>query len=199
MQSTIPTTIDPWEAKRRLAALVNIPDLRNPNWEAKAIEFIDRYGPLRKPRTGPPRTKVDYALDAASIAVEFRRVWKPQKDCSESEMEHISIFLDSIFEASPYEVWRGSAVRTDFATGKWEPSPRNQLDHLAIQLVRSRKMLSRCQHCGRYMVKETSRDYYCANTCSEKGGSKRKKEWAENNREETNRRRRKPTKKGRAA
>jgi hypothetical protein len=201
MQSTkIPknTTPDPWEVKRRLAALVSIPDIRDPEWEAKALEFVEKYGPLRKPHRSAPRTKRDYALDAVEVAVEFRRVWKPLKECSQSEMEHISIYLDSIFEANDYESWRGSAVQTDYATGKWEPSPRNLLDLLAIQLVRSRKMLSCCQECGKYMVKETSRDYYCSTACSALGGPKKKQEWARKNKEEVNSRRRKP-KKGRAA
>ena len=209
--------IDRWEARKRLAALVNIPDIRDPQWEARALEFLEKYGPLRKPLAGSPRIKKDYALDIAAVAVEFRRIWKPYKECSQSDLEHASSFLDSIFEPNPYEMWQGPAVRTDLAAGRWEPVPRNQLDVLAIELMRSRKMLSRCQNpeCGmkteeseavtakaepKYMVKETSRDYYCSPRCSERGGSIRKTKWASDpkNRARINLKRRK-AKKGRAA
>jgi hypothetical protein len=187
---------DRWEARKRLAALVSIPDIRDPQWEAKASEFLEKYGPLRKPMSGSPRTKRDYALDAATVAAELRRIWKPLKECSGNELEHTSSFLDSIFEPNPYEMWQGPAVRTDFAAGRWEPAPRNQLDVLAIELMRSRKMLSRCQSCGKYMVKETSRDYYCSTSCSAKGGSLRKSQWANDpkNRARINLKRRKSKK-----
>jgi len=181
--------LDRLGAKRILAALANVPDLSAEPSMATAKEFLASYGPLRRPPVTAPEEN-HYVLEIISHAVEFRRAWHAR---TQAEMDHISIFLDGIFEPNPFATWEGSAIRADFGRRQWEPTPRTLLDSLAIQLMRSRKMLHRCERpeCQRYMVKEFSRDRYCSLFCSEDMRSRGQSKWAEDNRKMINRRRRK--------
>jgi len=177
------------DTKKALADLVNIPPLGNPGSETRAKQFILKYGKLRRPLVTKPE-EMDYVLDVLTVASEFRRAWKAEQ--SEGETQHVGSYLDSIFEPNSWATWEGSAIRADFVTGKWEPVPRNFLDVLAIQLMRSRNMLQRCENpnCQKYIVKEYSHDKYCSNRCSEIGRKEKVKLWRKN---------RKPaTEKGRA-
>jgi hypothetical protein len=68
---------------------------------------------------------------------------------------------------------------------------------LAIELLRARKMLAKCERpeCGRYFVKEFSRDRYCKTrvrpSCGEDMRERSVKKYQETHRKELNARRRK--------
>lgn len=153
------------DIKKALAELVNLPPLFPRSAEAmdKARQFISRYGKLRRPPRAEPLEEKDYIVDVLHLGQVFRHAWNT------SDVAHINAALDGIFSPSVWAVWEGPAIRADFATGQWEPVPRNRLDELAIQLMRSRRMLTRCENpaCQKYMVKEFSHDKYCSNRCSD--------------------------------
>jgi len=174
--------LDRLGAKKILADLANVPALTAANSISKAQEFVDRYGPLRRPQV-PALQAMDNALDVVTVGIEFRKAWHAR---TQNEIDHVSMFLDSIFEPNPFATWEGSAVRANFALMRWEPVPRTLLDVLAIQLMRSRKMLHRCERpeCQRYMVKEFSRDRYCSRVCAEDMRSRGQSKWATENREQ---------------
>jgi hypothetical protein len=172
-----------------LVALVNIPE-RRPNCVTLSQEFLESYGPLRP---GHPLPRVD-TVDAAKA---FRRAWvKKTKD----DVEVLERFLEWLFTLKlPKEPYGRPAVRLDFLAGRWEPSPRTLVEHLAVELVHSRNMLHRCERpqCRRYFVKEFSRARYCSNSCSDEMRTKGQTNWALDHREELNAKRRKLGKKPR--
>jgi hypothetical protein len=174
-----------------LTALVNIPGPKRADWTVRANEFVGNYGPLRP---GHPSPKID-VIDAAQV---FRRAWVVAK--KKHEVETLESFLEWLFTLKlPREPYGRPAVRLNFLAGKWEPSPRTLVEHLAVELVRSRNMLHRCERseCGRYFVKEFSRDRYCSNRCSDEMRTMGQRQWALDHRDELNARRRKPRKKPR--
>jgi hypothetical protein len=152
-----------------------------------AQEFVDRYGPLAP---GPPEYSVQQVLSAAS---GVRLAWAAR---TQREMERVNNFLDSVFDpvtgGVPFEfglpnVWDENwvpAIRSNFMTGRWEPKPRHLMDALALELMRSRTMLHRCERkeCRRYFVKEFSRDRYCSMLCSETMRKRGQLEWVRNKR-----------------
>ena len=168
--------------KKILADLLSVGD------EAAARAFIEKYGPLH-----PKRATVHDVLEAADV---FRVSFSAK---TADEMEVAARFVEMIFTlpvegdyARPAS-WDRPTIRVDFDAGRWEPVPRTLVDALAVELVRSRKNLHRCERpeCGRYFVKEFSRDRYCSNLCSEDMRSRGQKEWAQRNRDELNKRGRK--------
>ncbi len=168
-----------------LTALVNIPGQKRADWIVRAREFVGNYGPLRP---GHPFPRID-VIDAAKV---FRRAWTAT---TADEVGTLERFLEWLFTLKlPREPYGRPAVQIDFRAGKWEPSPRTLVEHLAVELVRSRNMLHRCERseCGRYFVKEFSRDRYCSNLCSDEMRTMGQRQWALNHRDELNAKRRKP-------
>jgi len=131
---------------------------------------------------------------------------------TESEMQEVNAFLDRVFAARkvaaklpalpstlPDSLWGvlaqafPSAIRADFSSGRFYPTPRTLMDRLAIELMERRKMLHRCENleCQKYMIKEFSRDRYCSRSCAESMRAKSQAEWQRAHKEEINKRRRK--------
>lgn len=175
--------LNQWGARRILGALANVPGADDPACIVKAQGFLDRFGPLR------PYVK-DPVTDVIEHARRFRPAWNAK---TESDYQLINALLDDIFTAGDPFYGERPVMAADFSSGKWQPQPRTLLDHLALELMRSRRMLHRCERpeCRRYFVKEFSRDRYCSNLCSEEMRSRGQKEWAQRHREESNKRRRK--------
>jgi hypothetical protein len=173
-------------ARKVLSDLANVPSHRDRNWVIEAQKFISRYGPLRRAQ--------DPAVEVLEYARRFREIWTAK---TEEEYQVANGFLEEVFVApDPFSAMRPIA---DFAAGKWQPRPRTLLDRLAIELMRSRKMLHRCERpeCQRYFIKEFSRDKYCSIPCSDEMRTRGQRQWALNHRDEVNARRRKPRKKSR--
>lgn len=177
--------------KQILVELVNLDSTD----EAVAQAFVDRHGPLKKGES---------AIYVGQWAQIFRKAWE-WKQLKAHEIDRlINMRLDEIFKAAEptlENLYERPALRADFMAGKWKPEPRYLLDRLALELMRSRKMLHVCENpeCGRLFIKAFSRDRYCSIQCGEKMRGIGQREWAKKNREEINRRRRKPIKKRRTA
>jgi len=193
-------------AKRILVDLVNVNREGDPDNRSAAQQFLDRYEAL-DPRSGDP------VLDVLGWAKMFRVAWTAK---SANEIEAVSRYLDNIFKADVTlnNLYKRPAIAADFATGNWEPKPRYLLDRLGLQLMESRKMLHVCERpeCGRYFIKNQSRNRYCTllrqwereldrvGTCAEVMRRRNQYRSVDENRETINARRRKPkSKKGRAA
>jgi hypothetical protein len=170
-------------ARKILGELVNVPSSAERNWVSEVQKFIDRYGVLRQAQ--------DPEIEVLEYARRFREIWTAW---TEEEFQRANGFLEEIFVAPD----QFSAIRpiADFATGKWEPRPRTLLEHLAVEIMRSRRMLHRCERpeCQRYFVKVWSRDRYCSNPCGEKGRESSLQRYHDKHREERNAKRRKPSK-----
>lgn len=167
------------DIRQALANLANIPPRTSADAMASAKQFIERYGKLRRPKVTQP-TEDDYALDVIRVADQFRHAWKATADQDEGEMQYVSLYLDSIFEPSPWRMDQGSAIRADFANGKWTPVARNLLDKLAIELMNvPHGWLHRCENpdCQKYIVKQFSADKYCSIRCSDIMRRKKVTEW----------------------
>jgi hypothetical protein len=177
--------------KKILVELVNLDSTD----ETAAKNFVARHGPLKKGEA---------TIYVGEWAQKFRFAWTWRNRTSEKEIETINRYMEDIFKAEEptlENLYQRPALTADFLAGRWKPQPRNLLDRLALELMSSRKMLHVCEdpECGRYFIKEFSRDKYHHMLCSEKMRAIGQRESAKKNREGTNRRRRKPTKKGRAA
>jgi hypothetical protein len=179
--------LDRWGARKILGALANVSAEAQRNVEDEQ-KFIANYGPLYLGSATPP-------FDVGYYAGRFRLAWTVKDLRDPQAVEAVNRFLNDIFaidflSGNPDEL---PAISADFSTGKWEPVVRNLLDVLARELMRSRKMLHRCERpeCARYMVKEFSRDRYCSRSCAEEMRSRSQVEWAQQNRHEIKRRRRK--------
>jgi hypothetical protein len=185
-----------WGPKKILSDLVNASSHED------ATEFVARYGALRSDvrkiidehdnevaipaLIGPfRRFDVDSASEVMDFAPYFRAGWTAN---SEPAKWAVNRFLDGVF--SPGLPGEQPTMAANFDTGEWEPRARTLLDALAIELMRSRKMLARCERseCGRYFVKEFSRDRYCSNLCSEEMRRRGQRQWALDHRKELNRR-----------
>lgn len=177
------------DEKQILVELVNLDSTD----ESAAQELVARHGPLKKGEA----TKY-----VGEWAQKFRFVWTWKTRTSEKEIETINRYMEDIFKADEptlEHLYQRPALTADFLAGKWKPQPRTLLDRLALQLMQSRKMLHVCEKsdCGRYFIKEFSRDKYHHMLCSQTMRRIGQSESAKKNREEINRRRRKPTKKRR--
>jgi hypothetical protein len=181
-----------WSPRKILSDLANMPSPRHATAAVEAEAFIDRYGPLN--RTNPPDIQ---PLEAMRLAPMFRLAWDAH---TERDKEYINAFLDGVFSAAwTFDRGEHPAIKANFDTGRWEPQPRTLLDVLAVTLMRSRKMLHRCERpeCARYFVKEFSRDRYCKTFCSDIMRERGQTKWAVDHRDQVNAKRRKPGKKPR--
>jgi hypothetical protein len=172
------------KTRRILTELVNIPG--HPDCARRADKFLAERGPLH-----PKRPKRIDVLQAAGI---FRTVWGVKNN--RVEVGVLERFLETLFNL-PFEgPYARPAMHLSFIAGRWEPSPRCLIESLAVELVRSRKLLARCerQDCdgNRYFVREHSRARYCSDLCRDVIRERCQKHWAQHHREEINARRRKP-------
>jgi hypothetical protein len=186
--------------RKILADFIN---LFHPEAHLSLTEFRERYGPLliSSEDKDPIQPVVDkmvlrYARDfATALDAEMK---------TERQSEAINKTLDEILGHATYATFLiqagmsetvlsiPSAIRADFLSGAWEPTSRTLLDALAIELMRSRKLLRRCERpeCRLYFVKTFSRDRYCSNLCSEEMRRRGQDQWVSEHRQEINRRRR---------
>jgi hypothetical protein len=178
-----------------LSELANMPSLRKPSWEVKAKEFVERNGQLLPHAQG----SVLEGSEIAEYGKRFRLAWEAKRNAELIPV--VNSHLNEIFAASgpkttpPYK-GDPAVFSADFQTGRWTPRPRTLLDALAIELMRSRKMLYQCEQldCQRYFVKRYSREKYCKMTCGEKGRASSLERYHEKHREQRNAGRRKPRK-----
>jgi len=107
------------------------------------------------------------------------------------------LFTSALAKVGIHKLWpeMRPAIRTNFLAGTWEPLPRTLLDALAIELVRSRKALHRCERpeCRRWFVKKFSRAMYCSTWCSEIMRRQGQSQWAQDHSEEISKKRRAKT------
>lgn len=218
--------MDRWDTKKVLGELVNVPageDVKSvgdviqevgktdtmrmsATTESSARAFVDKYGPLR-----PAYRQIPPALDVVIWANVFRTAWNVPK--TKEKIETLNQLLTSIFdEREPYttkiepgkplpDAFYGKPrpahfLAIDFNSGTIKPIPRHLLDGLAVELVRSHKMLNHCHNpeCGRLFVKVYSRDRYCSSRCGDLMRGEGQRRWQEQHKEELNRKRRKSSK-----
>lgn len=167
-------TLKRWGAERILTDLVNIPRLGDSESLPRAKAFIDRYGALR-PEVSDPSTVL-------LLALAFQKAWDASRD-----PEAVGSLMDDVFAPRRHARFYGekAAITADsFSRGKFTAAPRDMLDALGMELLRSRKRLHRCERaeCGRYFVKTHSRDRYCSTVCSEEIQRQRQATWVREHR-----------------
>lgn len=189
-------------AKAILTHLVNVPSRErdfmrlmeegcDPETEARAREFIENYGALRFSE-GSPESLTGVAI----VAALFRQAWTAGED--ERRIQGVNqalelIIADRKLSLSPQtDAFRAKSpgplevpvYRANFRTGEWTPKARDLADALAMELMHSRRMLHICERpdCGRYFVKEFSRDRYCSIPCSEEMRRVGQRTWAKGSR-----------------
>ena len=108
-----------------------MPETNDPDWEIKAKEFGDKFGPLIPRMQGSPLE----GSEVSEYAKRFRQAWKNPK--SDFDYQEINSTLDDILTNDPFS---RQIVGADFEAGKWEPHPKTLLGVLAVTLLRSREM-----------------------------------------------------------
>lgn len=173
-----------WGARKILGDLANVP----PSGASTAAEeFVDQYG-LLITRVQDPAWTFPELSDVIEYARRFRLAWSAK---TKQQIQAVNASLDAIFAAGDPIKAERPVLRANFDAGKWEPEPRSLLDVLAVELMRSRKMLHRCERpeCKRYFVKDFSRDKYCSIRCSDEMRRIGQIQWAREHRDELSQRR----------
>jgi hypothetical protein len=183
-------------AKWILGDLADIPPEEDPESEARVLQFLAQYVPLRPYVELTPSQKEDVEFGDVIYCAKFlRQAWAAK---TKEEITKVNESLEWIFSPTNYR--ERPALRVDFDTGRYEPRPRWLMDVLAIELIRSRGMLHRCERpeCQRHFVRTPDRRRYCSEGCSREMRSRKLSQYRQDNRDELNRRRRKkPTAKKR--
>jgi hypothetical protein len=150
--------------RKILSAIANVSPLSDPRWVTDANEFNKLVGQSKL----LPRLSDSVLAD--SEIPEYAKRFRTRNPSGDRP----------VFAA-------------DFTSGRWNPRPRTLLAALAMELMRSRKMLHRCEspECQRYFVKEFNRDRYCKRSCSDEMHTKGQTKWALDHRDELNAKRRK--------
>jgi hypothetical protein len=192
------------ELRQILCELANVSGEKIKN-EEQAQRFLAGYGPLfpvaghqiLEARDSHPGLSMAHnpVPDILHYAPRFRLAWAA-KNGNPEDVKAVNSFLDDIFRPDYFShdpLDQRPAIAADFLEGQWRPIPRTLLDDLAIELVRSRKMLHRCERpeCQRYFVKEWSRDRYCSYRCSAEMRARGQSKWAQEHAQEIGRKRRK--------
>jgi hypothetical protein len=183
-------TLKRWGAGKILTDLVNIPLPGDPKSIERAKAFTERYGVLRKEINTPGLL--------LGIAYLFQRTWESARD-----PEVVGTFVDNVFAPMPGDQFFGepaliAAISAQSASrrGKFSLEPRDLLDSLAMELLRNRKMLHKCERpasdklpaCNKFFVKTHSRDKYCPVVCREEADRDRSTAWARKHRQSKTRR-----------
>jgi len=176
------------EARAILGDLANV-SLFERERTVAAKKFVQKHGPLR-------RSSKRQVAEVIYVSALFRKAWSAR---SEHEIALVNAFLDDIFTLSGDAFFgEGPVITADFGTGEWRPQPKELIEVLAIELMKSRKMLARCEYseCARYFIRSHPRDRYCRTrfrpTCGEVMRGKSVTKYQQTHREELNAKRRKP-------
>lgn len=157
-----------------LKYLLNLPKPGDRNYAGANGDFERRYGKLRE---GWGATLVDNA---------FRRIWDHRDDAS--GREQLNLVVGSILNQPINN--QPTALHLNIVDGwKIEPSPRDSLDALALEFLRSYRNIAPCagEGCSRLFIKVYSRDKYCSNPCATKARLIAQREWMRNSRAQGNR------------
>jgi uncharacterized protein DUF6076 len=117
------------------------------------------------------------------------------------EPDVINIYFRAVFsEARIDGELQPTALRVDILAGTVTPVPRDLLDAIAVEFMRSYKTIGRCQQCQRFFFKEyTNGDCYCSRPCAEQSRKESQRDWMRKHRAEQKReqksKRRKPRRK----
>jgi hypothetical protein len=161
--------------------------------------FIATHGRLRsfaEVHDSDPSTPLPTSLLAMINSPHFALIHANKMFCAAvllSQRSETNRILGAIFN-SPVQIGKTihrSAVEPDILAGTYEPVPRDLLDAMAIELMRSRKKIARCGLCSRFFYQEWNKDKYCSPNCGSEARTKAQREWMKNKRAA------KKTKKGR--
>jgi hypothetical protein len=176
----------------------------------RAKRFLETYGPLRP--AGPAMSSTLGAVVAGLPTVKGPIAWAQSQSSDELRaarmsslfaMAHMAcvpesqdedardeetmritnVFLKDVFDTAWIEGdIQPSALDVDILAGTVTPVPRDLLDHIALELMRSRKQLATCARCSRFFYKEFSKDKYCSLNCSSLARAKAQLDWTRNSR-----------------
>jgi|SRR5215469_1773754 len=190
MVSTVMQQRSREELRQIIYEFANLP-LTSPDAETKAQAFTNSYGELHPIRNSPS--------DVIEAVSTFRKFWN-WKAQPEFEIKVLEAFTETLFTWPwPTDPHQRPAVRLNFYEGTWEPSPRCLVEAIAVELVRARTMLYRCERpeCQKYFVKEHSRDRYCSYDCGRDMRSRKQAQWALDHSKLISKRRKSAKKRGR--
>jgi len=184
------------DTRRSLLALLNVV-VDDRDVAKRAESFIATYGPLREYRKradasikrttkevkvgslggaffGPPYAPQDTVVNLAQVF--SWAVLLPE----ESQRNLLNMALSSIFNdtVTIEGTSHGTALDIDIVAGTVEPRPRDLLDAIALELLRSRKVVSRCGICSKFFYKQFSKDKYCSTGCASEARRRGQTEWA---------------------
>jgi len=174
--------VDP---RRALLALLNAPT---------AEQFIEAYGPLREPIAskkagtsnlhsaflGKPHTPQETVTSLASLFSGAVSLSQDAKDRLLLNTLLAIIFNDPVTVNGTVQP---TALDVDIVLGTVEPRPRDLLDGMALELLRSRKMIARCGQCSKFFYRQFSKDKYCSTVCTSEARLRYQAEWVQKKRE----------------
>lgn len=171
--------VDP---RRALLALLNV-GIDDINVSARIQNFIKTFGPLRDPRV-PGDRDPEYLHTPEQTVFGLVRLFT-SAICSVAlpEEQHRFIvnrnlgliFNDSVtIECVTYQ----TALDVDIVEGTVEPTPRDLLDAMALELLRSRKEIARCGICDKFFYRQFSKDKFCSHVCTAESRRRTRLDWA---------------------
>lgn len=188
-----------WDLRGALRDLLNLtePESAFYGQDSSADEFIARYGELR----GLPAIVEtldrhlgikDRALVGPRSAVRmasalFLAMWKVH-DKGPGAQQVFNGCLATIF--GPALIGGQdlpAGLRVDILAGTIEPLPRDLLDALALEFMRSYRMIGSCERCRRFFFKSYLRDRYCSRPCGDVARTEAQRNWMRQKRAEQKR------------
>lgn len=176
----------PWDCRSALKDLLNLKENESAFYGHSSVdEFIARYGALR----GLPaiaetiERHLGIKGDAVRIASAlFVAMWEV-RDKGSAAQHVFNGCLATIFGPSQIDGQnRPAGLRVDILAGTIEPQPRDLLDALALEFMRSYRMIGRCERCRRFFFKTYPSDRYCSGPCGDAARSEAQRNWMRNKR-----------------
>jgi hypothetical protein len=187
-----------WDVRGALKDLLNLkgPTSNFHENDSSCDAFISRYGPLRevpalaetmRQGLGSRWSDVDHgprqAVRLASLLLQT--LFEAHSGEKEQAYEAINNSLALIFGYAQIDgKEHPPGLRVDLLAGKIEPVPRDLLDAIALEFMRSYRMIGPCDRCRRFFFKSYPSDRYCSGPCSDAARSEAQRNWMRNKRAE---------------
>jgi hypothetical protein len=158
-----------WDPRGALRDLLNIPDSTRGGkvFAEAAKDFIARYGALRILPHSVMKPTDDQGVVVGALAWLFRQAWAA-RDGGETGRIKINTALSAIFTSAKISGEnRAPGLKVDILAGTIEPVPRDLLDAMAVEFMRSYRTIGQCERCTKFFFKTYANDRYCSPLCGD--------------------------------
>jgi hypothetical protein len=191
-----------WDVRGALKDLLNLkePESLFYGKDTSTDAFISRYGALREMPALEEmmrqmlNIKDDNTQHDARHAVRMARtlfcsMWHAHDKGSNAQQQQLfNGCLAAVFGPAQIDgEYRNAGLQVDILAGTIEPQPRDLLDALGLEFMRSYRMIGRCERCRRFFFKSYPTDRYCSRPCGDAARTEAQRNWMREKRAEEKR------------